>query len=184
MSDMLQKLAKDYRVKTAAAGTSAVPLFSTSRVIESTEVARPTVTTTTTTPASSIVLEDVDLVQLILLCVDTGLTPRVFARWRLVSSAWRTACGLDERLLMRAARTPSFLSKKTFSGLFGLTSDEADSFEREVFNCKHGIIYKYKEGSINDVITALSGFKWWSVRIAMRAKERQAWESRKRARLY
>jgi len=133
-----------------------------------------------TTHASSIVLDDADLVHMILMYVDTGLTPRVFAGWRSVSFAWYTACGADERLLMRAARTPTFLTKGTFSGLFGLTPCEADQFQREVGVCKYGIMYKYGVSAINSVLPAIAGFQYWPVRIARRAEERRAREYRKR----
>ena len=96
------------------------------------------------------VMCSIDLVAIVL--SHAVVCPRQLARWRRVSSVWREACGVDETLLMRAARSPRFLTKGTFMGLFGLTSAEADVFEREVCTNRHGLMYKYTADAIDAVL--------------------------------
>jgi hypothetical protein len=120
--------------------------------------------------ACTLVMCNVDLVTIIL--SHAAVCPTRFAHWRRVSKVWREACGVDETLLMRAARTPKYLTKGTFMGLFGLTSAEADIFERDVCVGRKGLMYKYSAPAIDAVLPSMCGFGWWAERLARRASEK------------
>jgi hypothetical protein len=117
------------------------------------------------------VMCSIDLVATVLSHAE--VCPKQFARWRCVSSVWREACGADETLLMRAARSPRYLTKGTFMGLFGLTSAEADVFERDVCTNRHGLMYKYTAPAIDAALPAICGFAWWAARLARQAERRE-----------
>ena len=114
------------------------------------------------------VMCSVDLVAIVLSHAE--VCPRQFARWRRVSRVWREACGVDETLLMRAARSPQYLTKGTFMGLFGLTSAEAGAFERDVCTNRYGLMFKYTAPAIDAVLPAIGGFTWWAARLARQAE--------------
>ena len=113
---------------------------------------------------------NVDLVAIVLSHAE--VCPRRFAHWRRVSTVWREACGLNEALLMQAARSPKYLTKGAFMGLFGLTSAEADAFERVVCMSRKGLMYKYSADAVDAALPAISGFEWWAERISRRASEK------------
>ena len=120
--------------------------------------------------ACELIMCNVDLVALILSHAE--VCPRRFAHWRCVSRVWKEACDGDESLLMRAAHAPKYLTKGTFMGLFGLTSAEADAFERAVCVGRKGLMYKYTTHAIDSVLPAICGFEWWEVRLARRSAEK------------
>jgi hypothetical protein len=118
-----------------------------------------------------LVMCNVDLVAVVLSHAE--VCPRQFARWRRVSRVWQEACGANESLLMRAAHSPRYLTKGTFMGLFGLTSTEADTFEREVVIGRKGLMYKYTAPAINAALPAICGFAFWGERLARQAVRRE-----------
>ena len=120
--------------------------------------------------ACELVMCNVDLVTIVLSHAE--VCPRRFVHWRRVSTVWREACGANETLLMRAARAPKYLTKGTFMGLFGLTSAEADSFERDVCVGQKGLVYKYSAPAVDDALPAICGFEWWAERLSRRASEK------------
>ena len=121
--------------------------------------------------ACELIMCNVDLVALVLSHAVVCL--RRFAHWRCVSRVWKEACDVDESLLMRAAHAPEYLTKGTFMGLFGLTSAEADAFERTVCVGRKGLMYRYTAPAIDSVLPAICGFdQWWEVRLARQAAEK------------
>ena len=71
------------------------------------------------------VLEDVDLVALVL--SHAQLVPKSFVGLGRVSKVWRAACRLDTSLLLKAACSQQFLTKRVFQGMFGLTPSRAST---------------------------------------------------------
>lgn len=118
------------------------------------------------------VLSDVDLVGVVLSHADLDATS--FVRVGRVCKAWRCASrDANGAILMAAARKQRFLTKTAFAGLFGLSSNEANSFPREVVyrpcvSC--GLMYKYKRDAVDLALDAIGGVVEWERRLAKRAR--------------
>jgi hypothetical protein len=78
--------------------------------------------------ASGNVLGSEDIVTLVLRAAC--LSPASFAACSCVCRTWRLVCHTDEQLLMTAALSRPFLTKRQFMGLFALSSTEADRYPR------------------------------------------------------
>ena len=114
------------------------------------------------------VLCNSDLVACILAHAD--LDPSAFTAAGRVSTVWRAACRADTTLLLAAARRPTFLTKRTFTGLFALTPMEADAFPRgKRARLPSGIMYMYRDAAINGVFPAIGGLDGWKRRLTNRS---------------
>ena len=122
------------------------------------------------------VLENIDLVAMILKRVEVD--PLQFVRFGLVSKTWRSACRVDETLVLRAANTPPFLTKRVFMGLFGLWSGEANQFPRRERRYRDGWMYMYRSDATDMVLPAVGGMLYWEARLARNAAYQWAGEKR------
>ena len=120
------------------------------------------------------VLGNVDLVRAIL--EHVGLDPQSFVEMGLVSKAWRGACVGDQMLLMVAARSPEYLNKTVFSGLFGLAGHELDTLPCDVVWRSHGRMFKCREPAIEAALPLIGGMEGWRDRLAQRAKHQASVE--------
>ena len=110
------------------------------------------------------VMDNSDLVAYILAHAD--LEPWSFVAAGRVSATWHAACQ-TETLLLAAARRPDFLTKRTFSGLFALTSEEADTFPRGMrVRRPIGFMHMYQEAAISAAISTVGGIHGWKRRLA------------------
>ena len=110
---------------------------------------------------ASMVADIFDIVHLILSHVDVD--PPTFVRIGRVSKTWREAIRTDASLLLRSAHAQRYLTKTTFMGLFGLSSEEANQFPRQVEQWKGRVIFKYGGVAIDMVMEAIGGMGWWRV---------------------
>lgn len=122
---------------------------------------------------ASAVLENPDLVAAILAHVK--LCPSEFVAIGRVAKVWRDACRADARMLLAAARTPEFLTKRTLMGLFGLHWHEADKLPRGKRPRRNGgFLYMYNAASIDCALPLVGGFEGWKQRLAKRAADERA----------
>lgn len=122
------------------------------------------------------VLENVDLVALVLSHAE--LDPKSFVGVGMVSKTWRAASRVDASLLLKAAKSQRFLTKRVFQGLFGLTPAEADQFPHGTRAYKMGFMFMYKGDAINAVMGAIGGMCGWEQRMAQQAARHLAQEQR------
>ena len=143
--------------------------------------------------AAQAVFDNVDLVASILRHVE--MDPLQFVHIGRVSTTWRQASRLDETLLLRAARAPAFLTKRTFAGLFGLLSHEAVAFPHRERAHRGGVMHVYEKHAIDGAMAAIHGVHFWKLRLARQAataarvehalrcrRDGGVWGSRKRVR--
>ena len=120
------------------------------------------------------VLDGTDLVGLVL--VHVPLDPRTFVRVGTVSKAWHDVCRSNAHLLMAAARGPRYLTKTVFSGLFGLSSKEADAFPRDEVMHSRVRTYMYTATATDAVLQSIGGLTGWRARLARRARQQASLE--------
>ena len=117
--------------------------------------------------ARAAVLANVDLLAAILAQVE--LDPWTFVMCGRVARVWREACRADATLLLKAARSRSFLTKGVFCGLFALTPAEADAYPRGMRAHKTGLMHMYSGQAIGAVMGKVGGMRGWEARLAARA---------------
>ena len=102
--------------------------------------------------ACAAALANVDLLAVILAQVD--IEPWTFVVCGRVARVWRQACRADATLLLKAARSRSFLTKGVFCGLFGLTHWEADVYPHGMRAHKTGLMHMYSDQAVRVVLHA------------------------------
>jgi hypothetical protein len=91
---------------------------------------------------------------------------------------WREVCLSDSKLLLKAARKPTFLTKASFMGLFGLTSSEAALFPHSSRPRRAGgYMYCYTKEAIDVAIPFIGNTAKWRQRLADRAIQQASIES-------
>ena len=117
--------------------------------------------------------ENSDIVALIL--VHVTISPETFVTLGRVCKSWREECHWNERLLMKAAKSQAYLTKRVFMGLFALTPAEADRFPRQ--QCPRrggGYMFKYSGAAIDAAL--VGGAAAWRERLAKRAAKQASIE--------
>ena len=122
------------------------------------------------------VLEDMDLVALVLSHVE--LDPKSFVGLGRVSKLWRAACRLDTSLLLKAACSEQFLTKRVFQGMFGLTSTEADALPHGKRAYRTGHMCMFAGDAIHRAIALIGGMQGWEKRMKRQAAAQKGLEER------
>jgi hypothetical protein len=115
------------------------------------------------------VMNNPDLVCAIL--CRANLSPEEFVSVGLVCKSWREACRQDESLIVAVAKTPVFLTKGTFMGLFALSPAEADQTPREVRPWRGGVMFMYRAAAVDAALPSIGGLDGRKRRLADRARK-------------
>jgi len=120
----------------------------------------------------NLVFENVDLVALLL--SHTKLTPKSFVWAGRVSKTWRAACRVDSSLLLKAAKSQTYLTKREFEGLFCLGPSHGEMLRRGAFcwglsRARGEDLYIYPEHAIDSALYI------WAAQLARRAANKRRW---------
>ena len=120
--------------------------------------------------ATAAVLGDADLVALVLRHVRCG--PEEFVALRRVSRAFKAATERGMDLVVGAAETPPFLTKRAFAGLFGLTWQEAAGHPHTTRSHKGGHMCVFGKPAIAAAARQVGTSVRWVHRLGARAVDR------------
>ena len=119
------------------------------------------------------VLGSEDIVTLVLRAAC--LPPASFAACSCVCRTWRLVCRIDEQLLMTAAMSQAFLTKRMFMSLFALSSSEADCYPRGMRARRQGgFMHMYMAEAVRTVLTQTGGMPAWRRRVESRLQSNRS----------
>ena len=120
------------------------------------------------------VLTNDDLVHLIL--EHAQLSPSTFVGASRVCKTWRNACMRDASLLIKAASSCKYMTKRIVMGMFALSSAEANTLPRKVLPIYGGIMYQYDPQVATDAVDKAGGVDGIRRRLKKRSLEQASIE--------